>query len=129
MTRATSIIAADRLVSMELPVRQAVIVPSTADKSRRIPKKEHAKRVDEVKKYLADTFGGYTAISAKGGYYLADGKKVEEPTVMVVSFTTRKSYKENKPKLYRQINKWGRNWGQETMGYEYEDDMKLIKGL
>lgn len=129
MSMATDMLKKE-LVIAKLPVRQAVLVPSTKEKSEKISEKEYRKRIKAVKRYLSDTFGGYTALKGHGGYYSENDKMlIEEPVVKVESFTTRPKFRQNEGKLLKQINRWGRNWGQESMGYEYEDDLNLIKGI
>jgi len=114
-------------VDMDLPVRQAVIVPSTKEMEKPISLAEQKKRADIVKKYLAKTFGGYTGTKGKGGYVAKNGKLIEENILKVESYTDTKSFRKNQAKLLRQMETWRRKWGQETMGYELEDDLKIIK--
>lgn len=129
-TRAVDIVERRRYAIMRLPVRQAVIVPTTTAKSKRMSRKAYMRRVNDVERYLADKFGGYTAIKAQGGYVSsASGEKIEEPVIKVESYTTPESYRENAGRLYTKMNRWGRKWGQETVGYEFEDDMELIRGI
>jgi hypothetical protein len=104
------------------PVEQAVYVPSTKNIKYPISRKQYNKRVDEVRDYLSDRFGGYTSIRGIGGYKM--GKRlVKENVVKVVSFSTRKDFREHKPELIKKLKSWGKKWGQNSMGYEYEGDL------
>jgi len=126
MTKLTEMLKKE-YVDLDLPVRQAVVVPSTREKSKPISLAEQKRRAEAVKKYLAKTFGGYTGLKGQGGYVSDDGKLIEENVLKVESFTDRKTFKNNQAKLMRQMETWRRKWGQESMGYELEDDFKTIR--
>ena len=85
------------------------------------------KRVAKVKRYLAKKYGGFTSVTAHGGFYSGDLKKViNEPVTVVTSFGTRKAYKKNKTKLKGKIRSWGKQWKQESMGYQLEGDLYYL---
>jgi hypothetical protein len=112
----------------ELPVEQKVIVPSTKQGDKPISKSAFNKRINKVREYLSKNYGGYTSVSARGGYYSEKKKKViKEPVTIVTSFSTNKAFRKNKPKLFQKIAKWGKSWGQESMGYEHEGDLYYIE--
>lgn len=109
-----------------LPIEQAVLVPSTIH-NRPISMAQRRKRINEVKKYLSNSFGGFTSVSAHGGFYSGQLKKViQEPVTVVTSFGTSQAYKKNRTKLVKQIRKWGKRWHQESMGYEREGDLYYL---
>jgi len=111
---------------MWLPVEQAVLVPTTMH-DKPISTAQKKKRINAVKRYLSNQFGGFTSVSAHGGYYSNDMKKViQEPVTVVTSFGTKKAYTKNKTKLKNQIRKWGKKWHQESMGYEIEGDLYYL---
>jgi len=113
---------------LSLPVEQVVYVPSTNKQQHLIPPQEMAKRVAEVKRFLSNKYGGFTAIKGEGGYAMSDKKNkiVQEGVVKVTSFSTKQKYKENKPKLISQLRCWGSRWGQQSMGLEIEGDLEYI---
>jgi len=109
-----------------LPIEQAVLVPATIH-DKLISPAQRRKRINTVKKYLSNNFGGFTSVSAHGGYYSGDLKKViQEPVTVVTSFGTKKAYTKNKAKLKKQIRAWGKKWHQESMGYELEGDLYYL---
>ena len=109
-----------------LPIEQAVLVPTTIH-DKLISPAQRKKRVNEVKKYLSNHFGGFTSVSAHGGFYSGDLKKViQEPVTVVTSFGKKSAYLKNKAKLKKQIRKWGKKWHQESMGYEIEGDLYYL---
>jgi hypothetical protein len=111
--------------AMYLPVETAVYVPST-NKDKPIPAKQFSNRVEEVRTYLSQKFGGYTSVSAVGGYY--DGTKVvKEKVVKVTAFTTQQDWKNNKGKLVGQLSTWQRKYKQDSIGFEHEGDLYYIK--
>lgn len=117
-----------RYVDLELPVEQAVIVPSTQNVDKKISTEQMQRRVQKVKKYLAKKFGGFTSDKEVGGYYSSDKDKViQEDVNIVTSYATKKSFSKNREALLKQLGKWGKKWGQESIGYELEDDLYYIR--
>jgi len=111
-----------------LPVEQAIVVPSTSGVKlqKRISRPTLSRRVNTVRRFLSDKFGGYTSVKATGGFILKNGRLIKEKVVKVTSFGTKKDFRKNKEKLFNQIDKWGRGWKQESIGYEHEGDLYLI---
>ncbi len=110
----------------QLPLEMVVYVPSTQDVDKVISVDEMDKRVDEVKKYLADKFGGYTSADKLGGFVDSTGNLVNEDVTQVTSFSTQEAYDENKEELINQLAKWGKQWGQEAIGFEFEGDLMYV---
>ena len=116
--------------SFHLPVEQAVIVPSTQGKTKGISDTKLRTRVNEVKKYLSNKFGGYTAVKGQGGYYSKGKGLIQERVVKVVSYAEEDKFKKNKPKLIKKLGAWRKKWGQENIGYEHEGDLYYFsKGI
>jgi hypothetical protein len=114
----------ERKKIFHLPVEQAVFVPSTIYGDKTITKLQQRKRIKEVKKYLSEKFGGFTSVSAKGGYYSGDKNKIiQEDVAVVTSFSTNKAHKKGLPNLKKQLKKWKKKWHQESMGYSHEGDL------
>jgi len=111
---------------MMLPIEQAIIVPSTKSADKHISRMEMNKRVNNVRKFLSQKFGGYTSSKGIGGWYSGNKNKlIKEDIVKVTGFSSTKDYKKNKNVLAKQIINWGHQWGQESMGYEKEGDLFL----
>lgn len=110
----------------QLPLEMVVYVPSTQDVDKVISVDKMDKRVDEVKEYLASKFGGYTSSDKLGGYVDSTGNLVNEDVVQVTSFSTQEAYDENKEELIQQLAKWGKQWGQEAIGFEFEGDLMYV---
>lgn len=109
-----------------LPLEMVVYVPSTQDVDKVISVDEMDKRVDEVKQYLASKFGGYSATDKLGGFVDSTGKLVNEDVVQVTAFSTKEAYEENKEELINQLAIWGKKWGQEAIGFEFEGDLMYV---
>jgi hypothetical protein len=109
-----------------LPLEMVVYVPSTQDVDNVISVDEMDNRVNEVKTYLAGKFGGYTASDRLGGYVDSKGNLVNEEVVQVVSFSTKEDFETHKEELIKQIAKWGKQWGQEAIGFEFEGDLMYV---
>lgn len=112
-----------------LPIEMAVYVPSTKNVDKLITPYELEKRVDTVKRTLASMFGGYTSAEFMGGYIAQNEKLVNEKIVRVVSYSTKDAFQENKKDLLKKIAEWAKEWGQESIGYEYEGDLFYVDSL
>ena len=112
---------------VRIPVEQEVIVPKTKGikSQKRISKQEMDSRVNSVRKYLSENYGGYTSVKATGGYVLKSGKVVKEPVVEVTSFASKSDYKKHKSQTNKQLFGWGKSWKQESVGYVKEGDLYL----
>ena len=109
-----------------LPLELAVYVPSTQDVDKVISDSELDARVDEVSKYLATIFGGFTKSDKIGGFVSSQSELVTEEVVPVVSFATKQDYDANKNKLVTKLSEWARKWGQEAIGFEFEGDLYYV---
>jgi hypothetical protein len=103
-----------------------IYVPSTSDVGNKISQKELDKRVDEVEKYVANEFGGYTETDTDGGYKSTSGDIIEEDIVKVSVFANNKDWKKNESKIVSKVKGWATKWGQEAIGFEYEGDLYYI---
>jgi hypothetical protein len=110
----------------QLPLEMVVYVPSTQDVDKVISVDKMVTRVDEVKEYLASKFGGYTSADKLGGFVDSTGNLVNEDVVQVTAFATKEAYAENKEELIQQLAKWGKKWGQEAIGFEFEGDLMYV---
>jgi hypothetical protein len=110
----------------QLPLEMVIYVPSTQDVDKVISVDKMDKRVDEVKEYLASKFGGYTSSDKLGGYVDSNVNLVNEDVVQITSFSTKEAFEENKKELIQQIAKWGKDWGQEAIGFEFEGDLMYV---
>lgn len=109
-----------------LPIEVSVYVPSTQDVDKVISKSEMKLRVDEVKKYLATLFGGFSSSSVEGGFLASDGKVVKENVERVVSFAPKGEFEKNKEALVQKASEWATKWGQEAIGLEHEGDLYYV---
>lgn len=111
---------------LHLPYEISVYVPSTKEVDKHISKKEMDERTTEVTKFLSDKFGGFTSMQTTGGYVDHTGNLVKEPIVKITSFSTEKSFSDNKSNLISQIKEWNKQWGQEAIGLEFEGDLYYV---
>ena len=103
-----------------------VYVPSTQDVDKVISVDEMVKRVNEVKEYLGSKFGGYSSTDKLGGFVDSKGNLINEDVTQVTSFATKEAFEENKEELIQQLAKWGKEWGQEGIGFEFEGDLLYV---
>jgi hypothetical protein len=113
--------------TFHLPVEQVIYVPSTTKADKKIPDAVLKKRVQNVRKYLSQKFGGYTSVRGTGGYYSdKKNKLIKEKIIKVTSFAEKSAFNKNKNAVLKKLSSWGRQWGQESVGYEHEGDMYYI---
>jgi len=119
----------ERKRTFYLPVENAIYVPSTygVKDQKKVSDKEMEKRVNEVRTYLSKKFGGYTSVEATGGFVLKDGKLVKERVVKVTAFSTKREFNKDEPELINQVGRWGNKWKQESISYENEGDLFIIR--
>jgi len=103
-----------------------IYVPSTSNVGDKISNEELEERVNEVEKYVANEFGGYTETDTDGGYKSTSGEIIEEDIVKVSVFANNDEWNKNESKVVSKVKEWARRWGQEAIGFEYEGDLYYI---
>lgn len=103
-----------------------IYVPSTSNVGDTISKAELDKRVDEVERFVANKFGGYTETETDGGYKSTTGKIIEEDIVKVSVFAKANDWKKNEKSVISKVRRWAKKWGQEAIGFEYEGDLYYV---
>ena len=78
----------------------AIIVPSTRRITEPLSAAEAREYVQRTKRFLAEKFGGATAIPSEGAWITSDGLLVEENTTLVFAFTESLS-DENKEAVFQ----------------------------
>jgi len=126
MSKIVEVFGANKKDVFELPFEMAIYVPSTQDVDKVISVDEMNQRVDEVRKFLAKTFGGYTSNDVLGGFIDSKKELVNEDVVKVTAFSTKEDFEKSKAKLLTKIGKWGAKWGQEAIGLEYEGNLFYV---
>jgi len=109
--------------TFKLPIEQIVYVPSTTFNNEPISSEEFSRRIEEVKSFLFNLFGGYTAVVGEGGFRSKTGDVVDESVVRVISYTDREGYENHQKHLFEFLKEKQKEWGQESMGYEVEGDL------
>lgn len=108
-----------------LPLETAVYVPSTKF-DKKVPDKEFRKRIAETRKKLSELFGGYTSIKAIGGFISDKKGLIKEDVIVVISFAENKSFLKNRTKLKNWLIKKKKDWKQESIGFEFENDLYYL---
>jgi DNA ligase-1 len=98
-----------------------IYVPSTQGDSD-ISDAEFEDRILFVQTALSTLFGGYTSVSADGGYIGASSELTSEPVGVVSTWATPEDYEEHLPKLEELLMYCRELWQQETIGFEFEND-------
>ena len=106
-------------------VHLIIFVPSTEKYDKDISAKEFKDRIKEVSRFLTRLFGGTTKVKGIGSYQM-DNKYINEKVVLVESFTTPSKYNLHDKKVKRFLIEKKKEWGQDSMGYEFEETMYFV---
>ena len=98
-----------------------IYVPSTQGDSD-ISDAEFEERVIFVQTALSNLFGGYTSVTADGGYIGASSELTSEPVAVVSTWASPEDYEEQISKLEELLMYCRELWGQEQLGFEFEND-------
>ena len=104
----------------------ALYIPSTKEKSEEISHDEMRKRVIAGEKFLANLFGGFSAVEVQGGYSTTDKGVVKEDVTRITAFAAKENFEEKFNRLLAQIKAWCSEWSQESMGLEFENELYYI---
>ena len=111
--------------SIESPLEIKVYVPSTT-KDKSISDKEFEQRVNNTESSLSKMFGGFTSSNVEGGYTALDGGVISEKVAIVTSWVDEKTYRERLPNLERFLKDKQKEWEQEVIGFEFENDFFMF---
>lgn len=114
-----------KIVQKELITHLIIFVPSTFDVDKPVTNEMFQRRVKVTSSFLSDLFGGTTKISGTGAYHSKKGL-VTEKVAEVEVFTDPSSYELKKNKLHKWLMDKKKDWGQESIAVEYEEDMYWI---
>lgn len=110
-----------------LELETVVYVPSTGRSQKFIGQDKFNRRIKNTRDFLRDTLGGYTSIAATGGFTRDDGTPVHEPVAKVVAFATKEDFREKRGEIKRWLLKKKSEWGQDSIGYEFEGDLYYLE--
>lgn len=102
-----------------LPVQVSIAVPSTED-GEQISLEEFEERIEQVKRWFSETFGGATTVRASGDYVGEDGELIEEAVALVEAAMSKTSYLEHYQEFGARIENAQEIWGQDTVFYRVE---------
>lgn len=92
-----------------------IFVPSTQNVSKKVSKRVFSKRIRDNERVFAKLFGGATNVNATGAYLSRRGKLIQEKIGIVESFTNKKTYKKDRPKVISLARKDAKKYGQESI--------------
>lgn len=115
-----------KIKTFHLPIETATYIPITGENQNEISDSEFRERILSAEKYLAGIFGGFSTVEMSGGYTLVNGKLVEEKVAKIIVFTTDESLTKHQDELKKWLLKKGKQWNQESMGFEVEGDLYYV---
>ena len=105
------------------PLELSLYVPATQGEAGEISDQDFLKRVSKAERKMSKLFGGYTEVSATGGWVNEKGKVIQEPVGKVTSFITPEDYENNRSKFERYVESIRKKYGQTSMSLEFEGDL------
>jgi hypothetical protein len=103
-----------------------IYVPSTINVNKKIPLSQFRKRITETVRFLRKSLGGSTRVQALGNYDSETYGSITENICKVESFTRPVNYDKVDLKLKRWSLTKKKQWKQEYISYEYEEQLYFI---
>lgn len=104
-----------------------IYVPSTRNGDEKISKKEFEKRIKNTQEEFTKRFGGTTTFKGYGTYVDNEGEVIEEKVAVVEFHMSKGDWEDNKEDIYKWLDKKQEEWGQESVAFEYEDNMTFVE--
>lgn len=107
--------------------RIAIIVPSTTDINKTIPKRVFNRRLRNTARFLTKRFGGTTRIRGTGTFVssMKKGDIVEEKVGIVESFIPKGTFsKSDRTDVRNFLEDKKKAWGQESLAVQIESPQK-----
>jgi len=108
----------------KMPIQLALNVPSTYN-GKKLSKEEFETRIKKTRGELTRKFNGDTTVKARGDWKDDDGNVVEEEVAVVEVSMKRSDYDNTRPQISRYLMGKKKEWGQDSIGYKFEDNFYL----
>lgn len=112
-----------------LPNELTIFVPLFDENDKPAMDNEIESRVDDVTSFMKNHFGEIVIQDLASSYIDREGNLVMQKNIQISSYPSDEEFQAHKNILINQISLWARDWGQEYMVLEYEDEMFYIFGL
>jgi hypothetical protein len=119
----------DTQVMEGLPNELTLYIPLFDENGKPATDNEIQNRIDDVKSFLQNHFGEFVIQDLASSYIDREGKLVMQKNIQISSYPSDEEFLAHKNILINQISLWARDWGQEFMVLEFEDEMFYIFGL
>lgn len=108
-----------------LDTQVRIFVPSTYDKNKKLSALAFKSRIAETVNYFTNLFGGSTRYVGVGSYTSEEGVVFENVAVVEV-FAKSDDWNRHDDAVKRWIMERKKNWGQESMGFEWQQEMIYV---
>jgi len=112
-----------------LPNELTLLIPLFDENGQPASDNEIQNRIDDVESFLQKHFGDLVIQDLASSYIDREGKIVMQKNIQITSYPSDVEFQEHKNILINKISLWARDWGQEFMVLEFEDEMFYILGL
>jgi len=112
-----------------LPNELTLLIPLFDENGKPASDNEIQNRIDDVESFLQKHFGDLVIQDLASSYIDREGKIVMQKNIQITSYPSDVEFQEHKNILINKISLWARDWGQEFMVLEFEDEMFYILGL
>jgi hypothetical protein len=108
-------------------IHVVIYVPSTMNITHKITNSKFQRRIQDTVKFLRQTLQGSTRIAGIGNYYSSElHKSVTEKIAKIESFSDSETYNKYDVIIEKWLNKKKKEWGQESLSYEYQESLFFI---
>ena len=104
-----------------------IYVPSTIHVTTKISDLKFQERITETIRFLRKTLGASTTVRAIGNYKSTEHGSVTENVAKVEAFTNTDDYQATDIKIRNWLKNKKKEWDQESIGYEFEEQFFLVK--
>jgi hypothetical protein len=112
-----------------LPNELTLFIPLFDENGKPATDSEIQNRIDDVKSFVQNHFGEFVIQDLASSYIDREGKLIMQKNIQISSYPSDEQFLAHKNILINQISLWARDWGQEFMVMEFEDEMFYIFGL
>lgn len=110
-----------------LDIEMRVFIPSTVNVNKKLSSADFKKRIQESVRFFTQLFGGSTRYAGVGSYTVQKNHGVVSEQVAIIEvFTNSDAWKKHDVAVKNWLLEKKKNWGQESMGFEFEGRLVFV---
>jgi hypothetical protein len=121
--------SADKRIIDGLPNEVTIFIPLFDADDKPASESEIENRIEDVTEFVKRHFGEFVVQDMGSSYIDREGNLVMRKTIQITSYPSDEEFNFHKRHLVNQLSLWARDWGQEFMILEHEEDIYFILPL